>query len=216
MDMTISPDVIQALHALADGRQRRILGIVGAPGAGKSTLAALLQRQARLAMASLPMDGFHLSQSQLDLLGRRARKGAPDTFDSHGYRDILKRLRRTFGRDETVYAPGFHRDIEEPIAASLAIPPDASLVVTEGNYLLLDTPDWQDIAATLDEIWYLHTDTALRERWLSERHQQFGSTEAQAMAWVARTDRPNGELIATTAKRADRQLQNDGQHIAFL
>ncbi|NEE25652.1 nucleoside/nucleotide kinase family protein, partial [Streptomyces sp. SID7982] len=62
-------------RALADTGQRRILGIAGPPGAGKSTLADRLVAALDGRAALVPMDGFHLAAAELDRLGRADRKG---------------------------------------------------------------------------------------------------------------------------------------------
>ncbi|MES1953601.1 nucleoside/nucleotide kinase family protein [Salinisphaera hydrothermalis] len=213
--ITLDPAVLEAVQALAGGPKRRLLGIVGAPAAGKSTLALALARALGERASSVPMDGFHLSQHQLDILGRADRKGAPDTFDADGYRALLGRIRAAAERNEIVYAPGFYREIEEPIAASLAVAPETPLVITEGNYLLLDDAPWPDVAAQLDAVWYLDVDTPLREEWLVARHMRFGRGEAEARAWMVATDRPNAERIVASAHRADRVLRWDGTRIEF-
>src|SRR3954454_3297827 len=181
---------------LAASGERRILGIAGPPGGGKSTVAravvAELGDHARL----VPMDGFHLAQPELVRLGRRDRMGAPDTFDAAGYAALLTRLR---GEDPVVYAPEFRREIEEPIAGAIAVAREVPLVVTEGNYLLL----WPEIQPLLDETWYVETDEELRVQRLIQRHIQFGKTPEYARAWVLRSDERNAKLVAETAGRAD-------------
>ena len=87
------------------------------------------------------MDGFHLANVELERLGRRGRKGAPDTFDSAGYVALLRRLLAQ-ADDEIVYAPEFRREIEEPIANAIPVFAPTQLVITEGNYLLLDDGPW--------------------------------------------------------------------------
>ena len=211
----IDPAVLARAHRLAATGQRRILGIVGAPASGKSTLADRLAIELGQAVAGVPMDGFHLSQQQLTRLNRAQRKGAPDTFDVAGYRDLLQRIRRAFTSQETVYAPGFYRDIEEPIAASLAIHADTPLVITEGNYLLLEDEPWPDVTDLLDEIWFLDIDTDAREQRLLARHERFGRSPEAAVAWMQQTDRPNAERINATAERADCRLRWDGDCIRF-
>src|SRR6476620_9715219 len=180
-------------RTLVKAGERRILGIAGPPGGGKSTVArqvvAELGEQARL----VPMDGFHLAQAELV---RRERMGAPDTFDAAGYAALLRRLR---SHEPVVYAPEFRREIEEPIAGAIAVPRDVPLVVTEGNYLLL----WPDVQPLLDECWYVETDEELRVQRLIQRHIQFGKTPEYARAWVLRSDEHNAKLVATTAARAD-------------
>ena len=182
--------------------KRRILGITGAPGVGKTTYALAQVATSGAPAAYVPMDGFHLADVTLTALGRLDRKGAPDTFDAWGYAALLRRLRDE--RDHVVYAPGFERHLEQPIAGALAVPPDAELVVTEGNYLLLDRPEWRAVREQLDEVVHLVTDVEVRRRRLVTRHVEFGKTLAEAEAWVSRVDDANAALVEAAAHRADR------------
>ena len=179
---------------------RRIIGITGPPGVGKTTYAAELAVE--LGGVHLPMDGFHLADVSLDRLGLHDRKGAPETFDAWGYAALLARLRAR--PDEVVWAPSFERDLEQPLAGAIAVDPSVDVVVTEGNYLLLDRPEWRAVRAQLDEVWYLDQDEDLRRRRLVERHVRFGKSPEEARAWVARVDDANAALIAQTKAQADR------------
>jgi len=200
---SIPADGLARLQALMAGGQRKLLGLVGAPGAGKSTLASALLRAAGADRAQVvPMDGFHLANVELQRLGRASRKGAPDTFDSAGYVALLQRLREQGPGDPIVYAPEFRREIEEPIAGAIAVLPETQLVITEGNYLLHDAGPWAGAAAMLDEVWYVDIDDAVREERLLKRHRQFGRSPEAARDWVAATDAPNARLIAATRGRA--------------
>ena len=185
------------------GGKRCLLGLVGAPGAGKSTLAQALQLALPAVSQVVPMDGYHLANVELARLGRAGRKGAPDTFDSAGYVSLLRRLRDQ-PADEIVYAPEFRREIEEPIAGAIPVFPQTRLVITEGNYLLLDTGHWAHVAALLDEVWYVDIDDGVRNERLLQRHVDFGRAPAAALAWVAETDEPNARLIEATRSRAHR------------
>lgn len=215
LSIDIDPLILDAARSLIDSSKRRILGLVGAPGSGKSTLSEALLAALGDQAQVVPMDGFHLSNRQLDALGRAQRKGAPDTFDAFGYRDLLHRLRASYRNRETVYAPGFYREIEEPIAASIAVAPGTPLIITEGNYLLLEEEPWPRVRAMLDEVWFLDVDRELREERLVARHMQFGRTERQAREWVRTTDAPNAERIEAVAASADRQLWWNGTSIRF-
>ena len=190
--------------------QRVVLGLVGAPGAGKSTLASALQEAFADVSVVLPMDGFHLANSELRRLGRAGRKGAPDTFDAAGYLALLQRLRDPARAGETVYAPEFRREIEEAVAGAIAIEPHHRLVITEGNYLLVDQGGWRGVAALLDECWYVDVDEQLRNERLVRRHQAFGRTEQEAVQWAAQTDAPNARLVASTRVRADHAFRWGG------
>lgn len=200
-------------RALVRPGRRAVLGIAGSPGVGKSTLVEHLLTALRDGpapdggegagewVAHVPMDGFHLADVELHRLGRRDRKGAPDTFDAAGYAALLRRLRED--EDEVVYAPGFERELEQPIAGSIPVPRSARLVITEGNYLLHDEGDWARVRPRLDEVWYCELDEAERVRRLVARHERFGKDHAAAVAWSLGTDQRNADLVAATRHRAD-------------
>ena len=204
MPPRLHPELLRHLQQLASG-PRRLLGLVGPPGCGKSTLSALMAHSLGAQAQVVPMDGFHLAQVELQRLGRAQRKGAPDTFDAAGYAALLRRLRQQ-PAGEVVYAPDFRREIEEPVAGALPIQADTPLLIAEGNYLLLDEDGWAPVAALLDEVWYLQVDADLRLDRLCQRHQQFGRSQAEALAWIAATDEPNARRIEATRARATRQV----------
>ncbi|WP_322920139.1 nucleoside/nucleotide kinase family protein [Nocardioides renjunii] len=200
------PALVDRAAGLVDRPGRVVLGITGPPGAGKSTLASLLLDSLRShlgpdAVGHLPMDGFHLADVQLERLGRRDRKGAPDTFDVDGYVAALRRLHDE--PDGTLYVPGFERDLEQPIAAAIAIEPSARLVMTEGNYLLLTGDGWERVRPLLAEAWFVDVDPDVRRERLVRRHEQFGKSPDAARAWVEAVDEPNAALVAATRDAAD-------------
>ena len=208
MSLTLPAECIERAQRLMQSGTRKILGIAAAPGAGKSTLAAHLAAALGDRAQVVPMDGFHLSNAALISLNRRQRKGAPDTFDAEGYAQLLLRL-RTQQAGQTIYAPEYLRELEEGIAGSLAILAGTQLIITEGNYLLLDEDGWGPVRSLLDEAWYLDIDDSLREQRLLARHVQFGKSPQQALDWIASTDAPNARRIARTADRADWRLALD-------
>lgn len=206
-------ELATAAVGLAAHRRRAVLGVAGAPGSGKTTLTLALLAHIRELMgenwvAHVPMDGFHLADTQLRRLGALERKGAPDTFDAAGYAHLLHRIRTD--TTHPIYVPGFERDLEQPIAAALVVEPSARLILTEGNYLLLDEPAWAQARAAMDAVWFVDSDQHTRVERLVARHIEFGKSPEGARAWVADVDERNAARIAATASGADRVVVNDG------
>jgi pantothenate kinase len=202
-------------RSLVVADSRAIIAIFGAPGSGKSTLTNALVDALRAGpsegrgepgaapdewVAHLPMDGFHLADVELDRLGRRNRKGGSDTFDSAGYVATLRRVRER--TDDIVYAPGFERDLEQPIAGAIPIPRAARIIVTEGLYLLHSEGAWTDAAAYFDESWFVSVDDGLRRERLRARHVLFGKSPDEAREWVERVDEPNAQIVESSRSRA--------------
>ncbi len=204
--LTVADALLRARELAGRGR-RVVLGLAGPPGGGKSTVAQRIADDLGDRVRIVGMDGFHLAQVELDRLGRANRKGAPDTFDAAGYVALLRRLRDP--GDETVYAPLFRRDLEEPVGSAVPVAPDVPLVVTEGNYLLVPDAPWGAVRGLLEEAWYVETPRDVRLQRLIARHVAFGRPPAQAEAWALGPDERNAQLIETTRGRADRVVVTD-------
>jgi pantothenate kinase len=198
-------ELIESARALVVPGQRRILGITGAPGSGKSTLGETIVSALGDQAVLVGLDGFHLSTSELDRLGRRDRKGAADTFDAAGYVNLLRRLRSR--EDEVVYAALFDRSLEESIACAVPVPRAVPLIVTEGNYLLVDGPVWGPVRALLDECWYLEPGEDVRLDRLVARHMSFGRSAEEAHERSYGSDQRNAVLIHGTRTTAHRILR---------
>jgi pantothenate kinase len=187
---------------LAAGPGRAVLGVTGSPGAGKSTLVEVLLRELPAeSVAHVPMDGFHLADVALRRLGRLQAKGAPDTFDAGGYVALLRRLRAD--AEDMIYAPAFERDLEQPLAGAIAVPRQVRLILTEGNYLLVDDERWNPVRRELAEVWFCDPDPEVRTAQLVARHVQFGKDPEHARAWVQAVDEGNAALVESTRSRAD-------------
>lgn len=181
---------------------RTIIGIVGKPGGGKSTLSKYLLKGMDPAIVSVvPMDGFHLSNKVLKELGRSERKGAQDTFDVNGFTALIKRIK--LDSSDPIYYPVFDRSIEESIAAQGVVYPSTRVVIVEGNYLMHDRDGWQEISPLLDQSWYAFLDEDIRISRLISRHIAFGKDPESAKAWAKGSDQINAELIETGVGRCD-------------
>jgi pantothenate kinase len=195
-------DLAAAARALITPGRRRILGITGAPGSGKSTLGEILTGALGGQAVLVGLDGFHLANAELDRLGRKPRKGAADTFDAAGYVNLLRRLRDR--ADETVYASVFDRALEESVACAVPVPREAPLVITEGNYLLVEDGPWGQVRGLLDECWFVDPGEDVRFGRLIARHVAYGRSAEEAYERSHGSDQRNAELIASTRHRAHR------------
>ena len=181
---------------------RTIIGIVGKPGGGKSTLSKFLLKGMDSTLVSVvPMDGFHLSNKVLKELGRSDRKGAQDTFDVNGFKTLIERIK--LDNVDPIYYPIFDRSIEESIAAQGVVHPSTRVVIVEGNYLMHDGDGWQEISPLLDQSWYTFLEEDIRISRLISRHIAFGKDPESAKAWAKGSDQVNAELIELGVGRCD-------------
>ena len=182
--------------------QRTIIGIIGKPGGGKSTLSKYLLKGIDPTLVSVvPMDGFHLSNKVLKELGRSDRKGAQDTFDVKGFTTLIQRIKSDCA--DPIYYPIFDRSIEESIASQGVVYPSTRVVIVEGNYLMHDKDGWQEISPLLDQSWYAFLDEDLRISRLISRHIAYGKDPESAKAWAKGSDQVNAELIELGVGRCD-------------
>lgn len=199
--------LFEQIQSLLDGeRPRTLVGIVGKPGAGKSTVVEEISKKFGSKLVSIiPMDGFHLSNEELISLGRRDRKGAPDTFDVEGFTSLIKKVRIDFNIDHKF--PIFHREIEASIADEGMVPKESKVVVIEGNYLFSEDHNWSGIFPLLDHTWFIEIDDEVRIKRLIARHIRYGKTPEEAEAWSRGSDETNARFIGLTAHRAENLIK---------
>lgn len=193
--------LVERAEALAGEQDRRVLGLLGAPGSGKSTVATLMVERMGASVAIVEMDAFHFSDELLVQLGRRNRKGAPDTFDVDGYVEILRRLREPDACD--IYVPIFDRSLDTSVGSAQLVDSDCKLIITTGNYLLLNDEPWPRLRPYLDQSWFLEPDEDQRLDQLIARHVQYGKTPEEAREWVMCSDQRNAELVQGSRDNAD-------------
>jgi pantothenate kinase len=188
-------------QALLSRPERSVLGIAGGPGVGKSTLARQLVGELGDVAAYVPMDGFHMRHSKLEMLGTVADKGMPHTFDGAAFADFLAALKAATG---PVNGPGYSRKIEDVVDDAFTVPASAKLLVVEGNYLLLMTAPWWRVRPLLDRAVFLDVPRELVRARLLKRHAEEGLfTEERNRAHVERVDLANYDLVSRSRSRAD-------------
>jgi pantothenate kinase len=191
--------------------ERYVVGLAGVPGSGKSMFAGQLLEtlnRARGGLATLvPMDGFHFTNAQLVDTGLSERKGAPETFDADAYVELLKRSRDPHA---TIVFPIYDRDLHEPITRDTpeqTVGPGTRIVMTEGNYLLLNRKPWSELAKVLHETWYLQTPPDRAREWILQRHIRGGKPEEAAEQHYNRVDRENTALVIGRMRQPDLVLK---------
>ncbi|GFG05571.1 putative uridine kinase C227.14 [Aspergillus lentulus] len=196
--------------ANAHSKKRFLVAIAGIPGSGKTTTAAavarLLNTSSPKRTTLLSMDGFHLSRATLDRLPNREeayiRRGAPWTFDAARFVQFIRRLRNwadstPCASAETIYAPSFDHEAKDPVENGIAITDDAEIVIIEGNYLLLDEPEWREVAALVDYRVFVESDLQVARERVARRHVLAGieKTLADAFRRVDSNDYLNAVTI---------------------
>jgi pantothenate kinase len=198
--------LFEQIQSLLDGQSpRTLIGIVGKPGAGKSTVVEQIQNKYQTHEVSIiPMDGFHLTNEELISLGRRERKGAPDTFDVEGFTSLIKSVKIDHSVDHKF--PIFHREIEASIADEGIVPKESKIVVTEGNYLFSEDHNWSAVYPLLDHTWFIEIDDEIRIERLIARHVRYGKSPEEAENWSRGSDETNARFIGLTANRAENRI----------
>jgi pantothenate kinase len=194
----------------ADASKRTIIGVVGLPGSGKSTIAAKLVdsvnecRHSKTAVA-LSMDGFHLTKAALaqfaDPAAALQRRGSPWTFDPAGLASKLHQLRHNTAASSTW--PDFQHGVGDPVADAIVVEPSVKLIIVEGLYLLHREHGW-NLTGLLDECWYLDTSMDVAMERLVKRHMaSWGFSREQALDRLAMNDRLNADIVLQSRERAD-------------
>jgi pantothenate kinase len=195
-------ELAKDIRRRAAGQGRFITALAGAPGAGKSTLAAAVVAELGAGARLVPMDGFHLDNAVLDARGQRAVKGAPQTFDAAGFVSLMQRLRA----GGEVAIPVFDRAADLARAGADIVTDADRLLVVEGNYLLLTQSPWRDVSYDLTV--FLDVPERELERRLIQRWETYGYAPDAARARALSNDIPNARLVLAQSRPADITVKN--------
>ena len=200
-------DLVDAVLALPARDGRRLIAVAGPPASGKSTVAERLGQavhDAGLRVVVVPMDGFHLDNSELVKMGLLDRKGAPETFDLAGFTALAKRLKQP----GDVPFPTFDRSLDRVVPDADRVPAECGTVILEGNYLMFGDPGWCDLRTLWDlSIWVDVPMDQLRTR-LIERWRAHGLDEDAALRRAEGNDLPNAQRVVAGRLMADLALPN--------
>lgn len=195
-------------HSTSNTSQRIVIALAGPPGSGKSTVAGIVASRINAQVHQtnfakvIPMDGFHLSRAYLDQLPNRAeayaRRGAAWTFDAHGVVTLATLLQKSKQNPEQViYAPSFDHVLKDPQMDGVMISSEVSIVILEGNWLLLDEQPWSAISGLVDDTWFVDVDPRLARDRIAKRHLISGieKTWEGAVRRAETNDLRNGDEV---------------------
>lgn len=206
MTRVLPPALPGLVRAAVRSRPRGLVAVAGAPASGKSTLAEELTRALGSEAALVPMDGYHLDNAELDRLGLRSRKGAPETFDAAAFARLLSAV--ALGGAHSY--PRFDRARDATVPGAGQLPSDARIIVVEGNYLLLDDPAWRPLHALWHLKIFLDVPERELERRLLARWRRYGFSPEAAREKALGNDIPNARTVARRSIAPDLRITPDG------
>lgn len=204
--MTDPYDQIVTLGRMAfdtlKGDEKRWIGLAGAPGSGKSTVAEMVQQRLPEMITVIPMDGYHYYRSELDDMDdpqeAHARRGAPFTFNARRFVDELRAAKE---RGAGLF-PSFNHSVGDPVENDIELQTGKQVVIIEGNYLLLESPPWASLKHhILDETWFLDVPLDVCCSRVEKRHIDNGLTREEAQRRVTLNDGPNAQLVREVSLR---------------
>ncbi|MDA8804081.1 phosphoribulokinase [Amylibacter sp.] len=196
--MILQKNIITSILDLPLRQGRRFVAIVGPPASGKSTLANELQKQIS-GSCVVPMDGFHLSNEELEEAGLSDRKGSPDTFDVGGLELVLEKI---LGGGNVMF-PTFDRSLDCVIQNGGMVKSKDHTILVEGNYLILNKGPWKKISSHWDFSIMLDVSQEIIEKRLLERWAVNGFNADQAAFKTKNNDLPNAMIVKNNSLEAN-------------
>jgi hypothetical protein len=208
--------LLQKLTELQAEKGRRILVMLAAPpGAGKTTLLSFLQRLSREQedigqIQVIGMDGFHRRQEYLlshtivrdgEEIPMVSIKGAPVTFDLEKLTESVRRV----AAGDVFGWPAYDRMLHNPVENAVMI--EGSIILLEGNYLLLDEDGWRDLSSCADYTVAVRADETLLRTRLIDRRIKTGVETDAAIRFVDYSDMPNVRLCLEKTMPANLELR---------
>lgn len=160
-----------------------------------------LNEAAPASAVMIPMDGFHLPNSDLEARGWKLRKGAHFTYNADAYVELLNHYR---SRSAIGSYPIYCRKVHEPVTSPEAVTQSTQVIVTEGQYLLRPDKPWVALADVLDECWWLDVTIEKARRWLMKRDTSVGRSAEEAKAKYLRNDQLNTHYVLAERRNSDR------------
>ncbi len=211
--------LLRQVDGLQKKKQKRLIVLLAGPGgAGKSTLAAYLETLAGQAediqpVQAVGMDGFHYPNQYLNnhhLNDDSARpllqtvKGAPSTFDVAKLTTYIQKA-----QNENIIWPGYSRLSHDVSEEGTLL--TSNIIIIEGLYLLLDQPEWNQLASLADYTIFIEADISQIRQHIIERKMKGGYSYQQAYDHFENSDKLNAGLILQNQLKADLLLSVDNQ-----
>lgn len=155
------------------------------------------------------MDGFHFYNTYLEshttvrqgeVISLKKIKGAPETFD---LKKLTENLARAASGDMCTW-PEYKRSLHDPVENFYTV--TESIILIEGNYLLLDRPGWCELKHYADYTIKMTADKKELHERLIARKMATGSSYTEASRHVDYSDMENVTACLEHSMYADMEL----------
>ncbi|KAJ1310750.1 hypothetical protein OPQ81_009272 [Rhizoctonia solani] len=204
---------------------RLLVGICGIPASGKTTLSKKIVEKINSLESEVAvlvgLDGWHFSRAELDKFENVKeaydRRGAAFTFNAASYVKFITALRQSPSSNVTpppqtsiIYAPTFDHSLKDPAPNGQTILPSHRIVLIEGLYTFINTPEWKAAAEALDERWLIEINIPEATRRIVQRHVVTGvAKDLEEATWRAENnDMPNGLWILDHMMEPTRRIKS--------
>lgn len=151
-----------------------LIGINGAPGSGKTTIAKLLEKTLNNSI-HLPLDGFHKYLNDLSI-EQKKRRGSPETFDLLKFKESILKLKQT----KSGLFPDFDHSKKDPEENKIQINNTHKYVIVEGLWIFLEEINIKNL---FDIKIYIECKNENMYRRLIKRHIEAGLEENEDNAY---------------------------------
>ena len=194
------------------GKERVCYGVAGPSGSGKSFLSVLTkelgkQLEPTVDIVPISIDAFHYPNTYLESTFKDGKslkevKGRYDTYDVEALVTSLEEYRH----GARVQFPEYSRKLHEPVANSISVSEQPTVLLLEGLWLLRPEGGWGNVRPLLDKAFFIEDDAEESRTRTLGRHIAGGRSTDDAERYYDESDTKNRESVLMTKSAADELL----------